>query len=293
MRDKWIISFLLLALACNSLYAQQSVDPRQQVANEKLKESRIEAKGNAFRSMRPMLGIPKMFYNTASYSHNQKSEEPQSLPTNVICGMMYGEKITCEKGIWVSHNLDFGLPNWIACDIDPMATEQQRDVLAANMPAKLLNMNPAIWKSVISECWKWDWDKPVGGTTIVCGPLVKASELAEEGAVPVPYEYFLVLCKKTRGGLGYKSIGFLIPNRPEAEGGIYKFSQCVNLVEHKSGYDFFPKLPESIQENIEGMTTYELYCSYVEEAAYNDEPPERETDWMEALSDYLEDFNDR
>lgn len=287
MKHGYLISLLLLVFP-NGLVAAQQIgqvrgeEPERQVADEKLKASRIEARARALRAMRPMLGIPKLCLDdTAGY------------PTNVICGMAYGEKINCEKGIWISHNLDFSIPNWIACDIDLLASAEERDPLAKNFPAALINMDPSLWKAVLAECWKWAWDKPVGGTTMACGPLVRASDVTDGGNQPVPYEFFLVICKKTRGGLGYKSIGFLIPNRADVEGGIYKFSQCVNLIEHKSGYDFFPKLPEGIQENVEGMTTYELYCSYVEEAAYNDDPPEREDDWREALSDYLEDFHDR
>ena len=41
------------------------------------------------------------------------------------------------------------------------------------------------------------------------------------------------------------------------------------------------------------MTTFELFCSYVEEAAYNEEPPDSDNDAMDALNDYLLDFYDR
>ncbi|GEM_PF-2450407 len=270
-------------------YAQE---PEQQVANEKIKASRVEAKARTLRAMRPMLGIPKLSFNAGTYTRNQRDAEPEVLRTNGICGYMYGEKVSCENGIWLSQNLDFDMPNWVACDVDLMAAADARDILSKYMPADKIRMNRDLWKAVLEECWKWGWDKPAGNTTIACGPLVTAAE-AQKGKDAVPYEYYLVLCKKTKLGLGYKSIGFLIPNREDVQGGIYKFSQCVNLIEHKSGYDFFHKLPENLQENVEGMTTYELYCSFIEEEAYIDDPSEREEDWMDAMNDYMEDYRDR
>ena len=296
-------SLKIISAVCAAAFLAAAPAYSQEVAPEKLKASRIQAKGYGLRGLRPCWGIPKMSYNNGGYDRNQRSKEPEILLTNAICGIIYGESIRQEHGVWISQNLDFKMPNWIAWDInesskagpegiDLSTAGSARDMLGKYMPAGKVQVDSTLWSTVLDECWKWAWEKPYGNVSVACGPLVYGPE-REKGAEAMPYEYFLVLCKKAPGRLGYKSVGFLIPNRKISEGGRYKFSECVNLIEHKSGYDFFSGLPENLQELVEGMTTYELFCSFVEQEGYHDDPSEREDDFNDVMMDYFEDFHDR
>ena len=280
--------------------SQESSPSPQDLPTEKLKASRISARWKGMRYLMPFLGLPEQSFKMGGYDRNQRTAEPEVLLTNVICDAIYGEKTEYRNGVWVSENLDFGMPNWIAWDVNAessskgvsiVETGSGRDLLARHMSPSKIKMDSAVWAGVLDECWKWAWEKPVGNLAIVCGPLVYGAERFA-GRDAVPYEYFLVVCKKVRGGLGYKSIGFLIPNSPGLSGSCMKFSECVNLIEHKSGYNFFPGLPSHSAEAIEGMTTYELFCPYIEQEVYLDDPSERE-DFRDSMSDYLEDFRDR
>lgn len=288
--------FSALCMAVIPAYAQET-------APEKLKASHIHAKGRSLRALRPYLGIPRLSYNIGTYDRNQRNTEPEILLTNAICGTIYGERIEQENGVWISRNLDFGMPNWIAWEIpaaskagaygtDITTSGRERDMLRRYMPEGKVKVDSLLWSTVLDECWKWALEKPLGNLSVACGPLVYGPERSK-GKDAMPYEYFLVICKKCHNRLGYKSVGFLIPNRPITEGGRYKFSECVNLIEHKSGYDFFPELPENLQELVEGMTTYELFCSFVEQEGYREDPEEREDDFNDVMMDYFEDFHDR
>lgn len=282
---------------------------------EKLKASRIEARSlRGLRSLRPMYGLPELSFNNGSYDRNSREAEPERIPTNIICGHSFAEKIGFTKRVWMSTNLDFNMPNWVAWDLDPFEPGDSLDrfspvlrpffitdslrlkTITEDAPRNAAAALPdsRLLASVLEECRKWALEKPVGGTSVVCGPLVH-DELSH-----LPYQYFVVVCKKTGKGLGYKSIGFLIPAvgpAGAAEEGKsvnpYSCSTSVNTIEHKSGYDFFFRLPEGVQEHVEGMTTFELFCSYVEESAYNEEAPDSDNDAMDALNDYLLDFYDR
>lgn len=298
----WYSGVIRTILVAASMAAVSQYVQAQEVAPEKLKASRIQARARTARYLRPFLGIPVMSYNNGGYDRNQRTREPEILLTNAICGIIYGERVEQEKGIWVSHNLDFGMPNWIAWDVDAVrkpgqgldmnTVGEERDLLRKYMPAEKFMVDSTLWNTVLEECWVWAREKPYGHLTVACGPLVYGPERLK-GTEAMPYEYFLVLCKKCPGKLGYKSVGFLIPNRKIVEGGRFKFSECVNLIEHKSGYDFFPNLPENLQELVEGMTTYELFCSFVEQEGYQHDPEEREDDFNDVMMDYFEDFHDR
>ena len=297
-------ALLCLSLPC-ALRAQEKAPLGTRV--EKLKASRIEGRSlRGLRALRPLYGIPVLSFNTGSYDADSREREPEILPTNVICGHSYAEKIGYSKRAWNSVNLDFDIPNWVAWDPDPFEAGDSLDRFSRQMAeycsSDLRRSDPAfrpdslLLALVLEECRKWALEKPVGSISLACGPLVRNASDCR------PYEYFVVVCKRTGKALGYKSIGFLIPPASDASETAapgtaavnpYTLSTSVNTVEYKSGYDFFPGLPEGVQEYVEGMTTFELFCSYVEEAAYNEEPPDSDNDAMDALNDYLLDFYDR
>lgn len=124
-------------------------------------------------------------------------------------------------------------------------------------------------------------------------PADSSSASASAYAGPVPYEFFVVVCKKVRGGLGWQSMGFLLPNTANLpiSGGLFKYSVSVNMVEYKTGFDFFKRLPSHLEELIEEMTTYELFCPYIEDENYLDDPFES-IDFRELMNDSLEDIRD-
>ena len=48
----------------------------------------------------------------------------------------------------------------------------------------------------------------------------------------------------------YKAIAFLIPNEP-ANKSFYDYVVTIDTIEEKTGIDFFPKLSEEIEKNLE------------------------------------------
>lgn len=123
-------------------------------------------------------------------------------------------------------------------------------------------------------CAEWAAEKPKSAVDIVWGPL--------RGGC------FVAICKKTRTDLGWKSIGFVFPSGGMLAGKkIWDYSHSINWIEHKIGYNLFPRLPSHLQEIIEEMTSCELLCPFQEFEPDLDEAPDREIDYdMEA--DYRE-----
>ena len=135
------------------------------------------------------------------------------------------------------------------------------------------------WPSVLplsirQFCNDWASARPAGKLSLVYGPM--------KGGM------FVVVCKQTRGSLGWKSLGFIAPPEGIPDGAnAYRYSTSVNHIEHLLGYDFFPKLPSYLQEIIEEMTAAELLCSFQESDFVDPEGPdtERDDDWEEDQRD--------
>jgi len=129
-------------------------------------------------------------------------------------------------------------------------------------------------KAVSNLCYEWEAEKPHKAPDVVWGPY--------RGG------WYIALCKRVRGGLGWKSIAFVFPPEGIApDRSIYAYSHSVNWLEARTGYNLFPKLPAHLQEIIEEMTAVELLCPIqefdrgeLEQAEF-----EIEHDWEEDIRD--------
>lgn len=115
------------------------------------------------------------------------------------------------------------------------------------------NLNSGLWNRIEMDCRKWA--KKFGSVYIVCGPLFynKEHETIGVNNVVVPEAFFkVILCLQGKP----KAIGFVVKNNA----GTKKKDQYVNTVddvERLTGYDFFPALPDSIEEKVEAYANIE------------------------------------
>ncbi|SHL25129.1 endonuclease G [Xylanibacter ruminicola] len=119
--------------------------------------------------------------------------------------------------------------------------------LLSNMCPQDRGLNSGLWNRVETDCRKWA--KKYGGVYIVCGPLYydKVHEVIGYNKVVVPEAFFkVVLCLEGKP----KAIGFVVKNNE----GTKKKDQYVNSVdevERLTGIDFFPALPDEIENEVE------------------------------------------
>lgn len=262
---------ILTAIALLSLtFSITAQDP----APEKLRSAKVQAR--LLHADVPYFGLP------------ERVKDP-NLRYNALASWDCSERIGVIDGVWKSDNIDLRMPNWVAWD----PKDRSDYFFMRYMPASRIFGCQLAWRAALNACLDWVNEKPAGKCTIVCGPLVTPSEFKKEGGA-VPYAFFIVACKRTRSALGYKSIGFIVHNKMVDIASTDEISCSVNSVELKSGYDFFPLLPEGVRESVEEMTVYELYCPYQEQAEYTENPTDdREQDMQEAFQEYLEDLRDR
>ena len=125
--------------------------------------------------------------------------------------------------------------------------------LLSNMCPQDRSLNSGLWNRIETDCRRWA--QKYGEVYIVCGPLFynKKHETIGENKVAVPEAFFkIILCLQGKS----KAIGFVVKNNA----GTKKKDQYVNTVdevERITGYDFFPSLPDSIEEKVEAYSNLE------------------------------------
>jgi len=68
--------------------------------------------------------------------------------------------------------------------------------------------------------------------------------------VSVPNKFYKIIVDASGGN--YKAVAFLIPNKPSSES-FYEYAVSIDEIEARTEIDFFPQLPDSIENKLEQM----------------------------------------
>lgn len=118
--------------------------------------------------------------------------------------------------------------------------------LLSNMCPQTASLNTGLWNRLEQSCRIWA--KKYGDLYIVCGPVLLNTEHETIGAnkVVVPEAFFkVILCLQGTP----KAIGFVIRNNDEKKRD--QFVNTVDEVERITGIDFYPALPDDIENEVE------------------------------------------
>ena len=139
---------------------------------------------------------------------------------------------------------------------DPEAMAQT--FLMTNIAPQAHSLNSGSWKSLEEKCRKWATiDSAI---VIVCGPVLRNPiiEYIGDTQVAVPAEYFKVILAPYSDPP--RGIGFIMPNG-KVPGGMQQCSMTIDQVEEITGHDFFPALPDSIENIIEAQNQFHLWST--------------------------------
>lgn len=123
----------------------------------------------------------------------------------------------------------------------------EESFLFTNMCPQNGNLNRGDWNEMEMACRKWA--KKYGGIYIVCGPILYKGKHKTIGKnkVVVPEAFFKVVL---RTGDDPQAIGFIYKNtsgnRPKDS-----YVNTVDEVERITGIDFFPSLPDDVENKVE------------------------------------------
>ena len=125
---------------------------------------------------------------------------------------------------------------------------QEQSFLFTNICPQIHGLNAGDWNEMEQQCRKWAEQE--GEIYIVCGPIFYGSATHKKigkNKIPVPEAFFkVVLSMKDTP----KAIGFIYKNqsgnRPKGD-----YVNTVDQVERITGIDFFPSLPDDVENKVE------------------------------------------
>ena len=128
----------------------------------------------------------------------------------------------------------------------------EESFLMTNICPQAHNLNTGDWNDLENKCRSWA--KKYGDIYIVCGPILRNLRHRRIGKhhVTVPEAFFkVILCMRGKP----KAIGFVYENE-DGHKPIAAYSTTIDVVEKATGINFFPVLPDDIENKVEASADY-------------------------------------
>lgn len=122
----------------------------------------------------------------------------------------------------------------------------------SNISPQLNDFNAGIWNRLEQKTRYWA-SKYDGVYVVTGGVLSKDLNKIGKENVSVPKYFYKILLDNSRGE--YKTIAFLIPHE-DSEKPLNKFVVSIDKIEKMTGLDFFPRLPDAIENKLEQSSDY-------------------------------------
>ncbi len=125
--------------------------------------------------------------------------------------------------------------------------------LTSNISPQNHQFNAGIWNRLEQKTRYWA--KKYGKLYVVTGGVLTDKNLERIGRekVTVPKRFYKIILDYNQPQV--KAIAFLMPNK-ESDIPLYKFTTSIDNIETLTGIDFFPELPDSIENKLESKSDY-------------------------------------
>ena len=135
-----------------------------------------------------------------------------------------------------------------AADMKWSVRAMEESFYMSNICPQHKNLNRGDWNDLEDACRAWA--KKYGTVYIACGPIYDRSNPKRIGAsnIAVPDRFFKVVLIYNRKDP--MALGFIFPNIAQSQD-LKKYQVTVDDVEFATGYDFFSRLPDHVEDYIE------------------------------------------
>ena len=141
-----------------------------------------------------------------------------------------------------------------AADMKWSAQAMRESFSMANICPQLQVLNGGAWGKLEDKCRQWA--EKDSALIIIAGPVLRnpaPDEFIGDNEVAVPKAFFKVILSPWANPP--RGIGFIMPNG-RVNGGIQAAAVSIDSVEALTGHNFFPTLPDSIQNLIESQVQF-------------------------------------
>lgn len=125
----------------------------------------------------------------------------------------------------------------------------------SNISPQKKEFNAGVWNRLEQKIRYWA-DKYDGIYVVTGGILSDGLKTIGNEKVAVPNYFYKVLLDVDKGQ--YRMIGFLVPHE-NSQKPLYEFVVSVDEIEKKTGIDFFPILPDLIENKLEKSSDYKAW----------------------------------
>lgn len=125
----------------------------------------------------------------------------------------------------------------------------------SNISPQKKDFNAGVWNRLEQKVRYWA-DKYDGIYVVTGGVLSEGLKTIGNEKVSVPNYFYKVLLDVDNGN--YRMIAFLVPHE-NCQKPLYEFVVSVDEIEKKTGIDFFPILPDSIENKLEKSSDYKSW----------------------------------
>lgn len=145
-----------------------------------------------------------------------------------------------------------------AADMKWSRRAMEESFYLSNICPQNTNLNRGDWNDLEEKCRQWA--RRFGSIYIACGPIydTKRPERIGNNKVAVPDAFYKVVL--ALGPKAPKAIGFIFANKAGHKA-LRKYAVTVDSVEKRTGIDFFPALPDEIENRIEAEFDMEEWSS--------------------------------
>ena len=138
-----------------------------------------------------------------------------------------------------------------AGDMTFSQTAMSESFYLSNMTPMEAGFNRGIWRVLESQVR--DWASSNGSVYVVTGGILSGSYRdIGPNDVTVPSHYYKVVLDYDRGDS--KAIAFILPNRKGTKS-LQEYAVSIDVVEQRTGIDFFHELPDNIENKLEGSVS--------------------------------------
>lgn len=125
----------------------------------------------------------------------------------------------------------------------------------SNISPQKSEFNGGIWNRLENKTRYWA-EKNNGLYVVTGGVLKKGLKTIGKEKVAVPDQFYKILLQENNGK--YKMIAFLMPNKM-SDRPLYEYVVSVDEIEKITGIDFFPVLPDAIENELEKSSDYKAW----------------------------------
>jgi endonuclease G len=126
-------------------------------------------------------------------------------------------------------------------------------------------LNKGIWSSLENQIFGSEnsWTSLNGEVCVICGPILGKNPEKIGINITLPKEYFKIILREEIGennSISYPLLAFRFPEEGAPDGkAIWDYVCSVDSIEKDTGFDFFPKLEERIETEIEAKINTEMW----------------------------------